>query len=80
LALNTVLFYRPAIWAVQVRQNGLAIEKRQIFEMQDLLVVELRSPHLTCGQNVMKRIFDLACATALLLLFSLLLLVTAALD
>lgn len=31
-----MLLYRPAIWAVQVRQKGLAVEKQQIFEMQDL--------------------------------------------
>jgi exopolysaccharide biosynthesis polyprenyl glycosylphosphotransferase len=49
----------------------------RVFEMQDLLVVELKSPHLTLGQKLMKRIFDVAFAAAMLVLASPVLLVTA---
>jgi hypothetical protein len=35
----------------------------RVVEMQDLLVVEMQSPHLTREQNLMKRILDLASAT-----------------
>ena len=37
---STALSYRPALWPPQVRRKGLAIEKRQIFDKQDLLVGE----------------------------------------
>jgi exopolysaccharide biosynthesis polyprenyl glycosylphosphotransferase len=49
-----------------------------IHEMEDLLVVELQSPHLSREQNLMKRIFDVVLATALLILTSPVLLLTAA--
>ena len=51
----------------------------KLHEMEDLLVVELRSPNLTCGQDLMKRIFDLTVATVLLVLCSPMLLITGAL-
>jgi exopolysaccharide biosynthesis polyprenyl glycosylphosphotransferase len=50
----------------------------RVLEMQDLLVVEMQSPHLTREQNLMKRIFDLVLGTALLVLSSPVLLATAA--
>jgi exopolysaccharide biosynthesis polyprenyl glycosylphosphotransferase len=54
----------------------VSLLRGRVFEMQDLLVVELRSPHLTWGQRLMKRIFDVVFATALLVLASPVLLVT----
>jgi exopolysaccharide biosynthesis polyprenyl glycosylphosphotransferase len=57
----------------------MSLLRGRILEMQDLLVVALQSPHLTPGQILMKRVFDLAFAAALLVLSSPLLLITAAL-
>ena len=57
----------------------MSLLRGQVFEIRDLLVVELQSPHLTREQDLMKRIFDLALATSMLVLSSPLLLVTAAL-
>ena len=56
----------------------MSLLRGRIHEMEDLLVVELQSPHLTREQNLIKRIFDLALATALLILTSPVLLLTAA--
>jgi exopolysaccharide biosynthesis polyprenyl glycosylphosphotransferase len=56
----------------------MSLLRGRVLEMQDLLLVELQSPHLTREQSLMKRIFDVALATALLVLSSPLLLVTAA--
>ena len=47
--------------------------------LKERLVVELQAPHLTPGQNLLKRVIDLALATALLILAAPLLLMTAAL-
>src|ERR1700758_3552826 len=47
--------------------------------LKERLVVELQAPHLTPGQNLLKRVIDLALATALLILSAPLLLMTAAL-
>lgn len=55
----------------------MSLLQANVHEMEDLLVVELRSPHLTSGQRLMKRIFDLVVATTLLVISSPLLLVTA---
>jgi len=55
----------------------MSLLQASVHEMEDLLVVELRSPHLTSGQRLMKRVFDLVAATTLLVLSSPLLLVTA---
>jgi exopolysaccharide biosynthesis polyprenyl glycosylphosphotransferase len=57
----------------------MSLLRGQVLEIRDLLVVELQSPHLTREQDLMKRIFDLALATSMLVLSSPLLLVTAAL-
>jgi exopolysaccharide biosynthesis polyprenyl glycosylphosphotransferase len=57
----------------------MSLLRAKLHEMDDLLVVELRSPRLTCGQELMKRFFDLAIATILLTLLSPLLLMIAAL-
>jgi exopolysaccharide biosynthesis polyprenyl glycosylphosphotransferase len=54
----------------------LSLLGSRILEMQDLLLVELQSPRLTRGQNLFKRIFDLAFASALLILCSPVLLIT----
>ena len=56
----------------------LSLLRGRVFEMQDLLVVELQSPHLGLGHRLMKRIFDVVFATTLLVLASPVLLVTAA--
>jgi exopolysaccharide biosynthesis polyprenyl glycosylphosphotransferase len=55
----------------------LSLLGSRVLEMQDLLLVELQSPRLTRGQNLLKRIFDLAFASALLILLSPVLLITA---
>jgi exopolysaccharide biosynthesis polyprenyl glycosylphosphotransferase len=56
----------------------MSLLRGQVLEVQDLLLVELQSPHLTPEQQLVKRVFDLALASALLVLSSPLLLVTAA--
>jgi exopolysaccharide biosynthesis polyprenyl glycosylphosphotransferase len=56
----------------------MSLLRARVLEMQDLLVVEMQSPHLTWEQDLMKRIFDVVLATLLIALSSPLLLVTAA--
>jgi exopolysaccharide biosynthesis polyprenyl glycosylphosphotransferase len=56
----------------------MSLLRGQVIEMQDLLLVELQSPHLTPEQQMVKRICDLVLAVGLLLLSSPLLLLTAA--
>lgn len=55
----------------------MSLRRSRVHEMEDLLIVELQSPHLTRGQNLLKRIFDVAFAATLLALSSPLMLVTA---
>ena len=55
----------------------MSMLRGQVIEMQDLLVVEMQSPHLTREQNLIKRVFDVVLATALLILTGPVLLVTA---
>jgi exopolysaccharide biosynthesis polyprenyl glycosylphosphotransferase len=55
----------------------MSLRRSRVHEMEDVVIVELHSPHLTRGQNLLKRIFDIAFATGLLVLFSPLMLVTA---
>jgi exopolysaccharide biosynthesis polyprenyl glycosylphosphotransferase len=69
---------RKTVMAVPALME-MSLLRAKLHEMDDLLVVELRSPHLTCGQELMKRLFDLAVATILLVLLSPVLLITAAL-
>jgi len=69
---------RKTVMAVPALME-MSLLRAKLHEMDDLLVVELRTPHLTCGQELMKRLFDLAVATILLILLSPVLLITAAL-
>ena len=82
LAQQRVLIEHCAQWRKRVIAVPALVEMSlrsgQMLEMQDLLLVELQSPHLTPEQQVMKRVLDLALASALLVLLSPLLLLTAA--
>jgi exopolysaccharide biosynthesis polyprenyl glycosylphosphotransferase len=55
----------------------MSLRRSRVHEMEDLLIVELQTPRLTRGQNLLKRIFDVASAATLLVLSSPLMLITA---
>ena len=55
----------------------MSLRRSRVHEMEDLLIVELQTPQLTRGQNLLKRIFDVAFAATLLVLSSPLMLITA---
>jgi exopolysaccharide biosynthesis polyprenyl glycosylphosphotransferase len=55
----------------------MSLRRSRVHELEDLLLVELQMPQLTRGQDLLKRIFDVVFAAALLILSSPLMLITA---